>query len=134
MGFGHPKSQPLFTTKRQTKAKMKYILLSVFLTTFSQISFSDVFTKQTQLTKIMAFAQDTEHSANECVLYFGTDAKSVCSDKKRAVINTETEIGKLMCSMALTAFIAGKSVELGSYDDCSPTHNAPFLRHVRVIN
>jgi len=113
---------------------MKYILLSISLTVFSQFSFSGSFTKETQLSKIMAFAQDTEHTANECVLYFETDAKSECSDKKRAVINTDSDIGKLMCSMALTAFVANKTVEIASYDDCSTTHNAPLVRYVRVIN
>jgi hypothetical protein len=83
-----------------------------------------------KVTRVMAYAKSSNYEANDCVLYFDQNTPTQCPNKRRAVIKSGTEVGLLMCSVALTAFVSGKTVTIASTDECSPTHSSPIIRYL----
>jgi hypothetical protein len=88
----------------------------------------------TTLEKVGGYSQNANYDSQHCMVHFTKDAPSGCGSKSRGVIYLEKNIGSLMCSVALTAFVSGKDVTISSHDECDAIHNAPIIRYIEVKN
>ncbi len=90
------------------------------------------FQYETKVTQVMSYAGNSSYPYNDCLVYFETESPSSCTSKNRGVIKADTSVGKMMCSMALTAAVSGKTVTVASEDQCFSRHSAPILRFISV--
>lgn len=112
---------------------MKYfVLLSLII---SPLCYSESFSDfNTNLSKVGGYSQNVNYDSQHCMVHFESTAPTECSSNKRGVIYLEKNIGELMCSVALTALVSGRKVNIASHDECDPIHNAPVIRYIEIVN
>lgn len=113
---------------------MTRILISLALlvsaTTQAEITSTNVL-----VTDVMMYAKNDDYAADQCLVYVNEPVESRCGSGNRYVIKTNKRVGEMMCSFALSAFVANKKVTIGSEDKaCDANHAAPFARYIKLSN
>jgi hypothetical protein len=88
----------------------------------------------TTITEVMTYATDNAYSVDECVIHVADQFTSICPSNQSFVIKQDTNIGRLMCSVALAAFTSNREVKISSDNDiCSPNQGAPYAKLISII-
>ncbi len=109
---------------------MKYILALMLLPAISSAASFNDFT--TTLEKVGGYSQNASYESQHCILHFTTEAPTACGSKSRGIVYLEKNVGSVMCSVALTAFVSGMKVGVYSHDECDPIHNSPIVRYLEI--
>lgn len=87
------------------------------------------------VTDVMMYAKNDDYAVDQCLVYVNEPLESRCGSGNRYVIKTNKRVGEMMCSFALSAFVANKKVTISSEDKaCDTNHAAPFARYIQLSN